>query len=150
MAIIIQNPNEKKSQISSENKNKKMIGLKLPLTKGSDIDGYFDSTTLTIDAVKENIRNLILTRRGERIFHPDLGLGLEDLLFENITPELIGLTQDSINDTIKKWLPFITINKIDIIEDTESIPSQSIIHIYVEFFMNETPNMMESVEIIIK
>ncbi len=150
MAIEISNPNQKKSQISLTNKNKQLVGLKLPLQLGSDTDGYFESTTLTLEAVRENIRNLILTRRGERIFHPLLGLGLEDLLFQNITEELIQLTKDSIVDTIRQWLPYITVGDIKIEEDVTSISSQSIIHINVKFFMNNTPNMMESVEIVLK
>ena len=33
-------------------------------------------------AVAQSIKGLLLTRRGERPFQPDLGSGLQDLLFE--------------------------------------------------------------------
>ena len=99
MAIVIQNPNIKKSKRSLTDNNKQMIGLRLPLTKGSDIDGYFESTNLTIDAVKENIRNLLLTRKGERVFNPELGVGLENLLFENINDEMVRIEGE--NRTLK-------------------------------------------------
>ena len=61
MAIVISNPNRKKSQISPENKNKRMIGLKLPLERGKDVDGYFNSTTFNLSCIVYGkiLKNLI-------------------------------------------------------------------------------------------
>ena len=42
-----------------DNDNNKFIGIKLPLGKSDGAEGYFASTEITIDAVKENIRNLL-------------------------------------------------------------------------------------------
>ena len=49
------------------------------------MDFYNYSTT--IEAVKNNIRNLLQTNEGERFFQPNLGLNLRQLLFEHITNE---------------------------------------------------------------
>jgi len=38
------------------------------------------------DAVKQSLRNLLLTDRYERPFQPEIGSGLQGLLFENYTP----------------------------------------------------------------
>ncbi len=38
------------------------------------------------EAVKQSIRNLLLTDRYERPFQPEIGSGLKGLLFENFTP----------------------------------------------------------------
>ena len=40
------------------------------------------------EAVKQSIRNLLLTNRYERPFQPEIGSGLRSLLFENYTPGL--------------------------------------------------------------
>ena len=39
-----------------------------------------------IEAVKQSVRNLILTNHYERPFHPEIGSDVRALLFENMTP----------------------------------------------------------------
>ena len=82
------------------------IGLDLPLHKDVGVQGYFASTKTTVEAVKNNIRNLLLTNRGERVFQPLLGLNLRQFLFEQITPDTVFAIQNDIRDTIS----FIFIN----------------------------------------
>lgn len=57
------------------------------------------------DAVKESIKNLILTNRGERLMQPDLGGDIQAMLFENITPAIVTLIEDKIRDTIEIYEP---------------------------------------------
>ena len=125
----------------------KRLGIKIHLTNSAD--GYFDSTTLTVDAVKENIRGLINTRKGERLFQPNLGLGLENILFDNITDELKLIIEDDIKSTLKRWLPFVYVQNINI-EETSSVTGlDNSISIKIDFGMTYTPNMTDSVEIVI-
>ena len=57
-----------------------------------DIDLDFTRNAVTNDvnvvedviAVKRSVRNLILTNRFERPFHPEIGSSIRDLLFETI------------------------------------------------------------------
>ena len=68
------------------------VGIDLPIRRGDDLDGFFASTSTTIEAVKNNIRNLLQTNEGERFFQPNLGLNLRAILFEHINDEnLIGV-----------------------------------------------------------
>ena len=48
------------------------IGITLPLTFGQNT---FEQSFLTKDQVKSNIKNLLLTKRGERIIQPEFGSG---------------------------------------------------------------------------
>jgi phage baseplate assembly protein W len=57
------------------------------------------------DAVKEAIRNLILTDRGERLMKPNLGGNIRSMLFENITPSILKLIENRIEETIKLYEP---------------------------------------------
>ena len=57
------------------------------------------------DAVKESIRNLLLTDRGERPMQPYLGGSIREMLFENITPGTLKLIQDRVESTIKTYEP---------------------------------------------
>ena len=99
------------------------VGIDLPIRRGDDLDGFFATTSTTIEAVKNNIRNLLQTNEGERLFQPDLGVGLRKLLFEHITDEnLIGV-QDSILDKMEFWLPFVEVRDIQVLsrDDTTDI-----------------------------
>ena len=67
-----------------------------------------------IDAVKQSVKNLVLTSKGDRPFQPWLGSGLRDLLFEpadNIT--MVGIKQE-IQEVILKYEPRTKINSISI------------------------------------
>ena len=47
-----------------------------------------------VEAVKRSVRNLILTNRFERPFHPEIGSDIRALLFENMTPTIQTLLTD--------------------------------------------------------
>ena len=57
------------------------------------------------DAVKDSIRNLVLTDKGERLMQPNLGCDIRKMLFENIPPDVIVLAKDIIEETISKHEP---------------------------------------------
>ena len=57
------------------------------------------------DAVKESIKNLILTDRGERLMQPNLGGNIRAMLFENLTPGILKLIEDRIESTIQLYEP---------------------------------------------
>lgn len=52
------------------------------------------------DAVKQSIRNLLLTDKGERLFQPNLGGNIRAMLFENITPQTFITMEDHIRDVL--------------------------------------------------
>ena len=71
----------KKPYLQDNDDNVK-IGIDLPIRRGDDIGGFFATTSTTIEAVKNNIRNLLNTNEGERFFQPTIGLNLKTLLFQ--------------------------------------------------------------------
>ena len=144
MAIVIDKDKIKNIKTPTRLKEKKQyIGLKLPLQKSDSSEGYFESSTTSLEAVKENIRNLILTRKGERVMNPTLGLNLDEFLFENITEDVIYLIKEDLESTFKFWLPFIGLNDIDVIADE----SKNLIHIIIKFYMRNNPSQIESVQV---
>tara|TARA_Y100001963_G_C6751378_1_gene434395 strand:- start:1027 stop:1443 length:417 start_codon:yes stop_codon:yes gene_type:complete len=124
-----------------DKKTEKFIGIKMPLKKSNGIDGYFESTDLTIDALKQNIKNLLNTNTGERVFQPSLGIGLDRILFENIDDESINIISDQINTVFSTWMPFITMRDMQINTDGNKII------IDLHFFLNQNPNALESVQV---
>tara|TARA_B100001094_G_scaffold177406_1_gene171354 strand:+ start:798 stop:1274 length:477 start_codon:yes stop_codon:yes gene_type:complete len=124
------------------------VGIDLPIRRGDDKDGFFATTSTTIEAVKNNIINLLSTNEGERLFQPNLGLNLRRLLFEHITSENeIGI-QDSILDKLQVWLPFVEVRDIQI----ETIESNQVVganemRVKIVFNIKQDPNTLDSVTI---
>tara|TARA_R100000008_G_scaffold11005_1_gene5520 strand:+ start:3658 stop:4122 length:465 start_codon:yes stop_codon:yes gene_type:complete len=129
-----------------DNDTKTKVGIDLPIRRGDESDGYFASTSTTIEAVKNNIRNLLQTNVGERFYEPNLGLNLKAILFEHIKEEnLIGV-QDSILDKIDTWLPFVEVRDI-LIDTNESNISvgENEIRVKIVFNITQDPNTLDSV-----
>lgn len=82
------------------------------------------------NAVKDSIRNLIMTDRGERLMQPNIGSDIRKMLFENITPETIILAKDIIEETIAKHEPRCRL--IDVIV-TSTIDSNAL---YIEIIFS--------------
>jgi phage baseplate assembly protein W len=60
-----------------------------------------------IAAVKNSVRNLILTNRGERPFQPNVGSGIFDLLFEHINVYNLQSVRASVEDMLYSYEPRI-------------------------------------------
>lgn len=75
----------------------------------TDLDKHpIRSTVLrktNVDAVKQSLRNLMLTDRGERLFQPNLGGNIRAMLFENITAQTFLTMQEHIKDVIEAHEP---------------------------------------------
>jgi len=56
-------------------------------------------------AVRESIKNLVLTDRGERLFQPDIGCNIRGSLFENIDQNTILILKENIKSTLKTYEP---------------------------------------------
>tara|TARA_Y100000004_G_scaffold27039_1_gene27513 strand:- start:145 stop:642 length:498 start_codon:yes stop_codon:yes gene_type:complete len=122
------------------------VGIDLPVRRGGAKEGFFASTSTTIEAVKNNIRNLLQTNEGERFFQPSLGLNLKRILFEHITNEnLIGI-QDSILDKMEFWLPFVEVRDIQVLsrDNTTDIGANEI-RVKIDFNIKQDPNTLDSV-----
>jgi len=122
------------------------IGIDLPIRRGDDSDGFFATTSTTIEAVKNNIRNLLQTNEGERFFQPNLGLNLRQMIFEHITDEnLLGI-QDMILDKFAFWLPFVEVRDIQVLTNSNN---QSIgvneVRVKILFNIKQDPTTLDSV-----
>ena len=69
-------------------------------------NGTNDITKITdIEAVKRSIRNLVLTNFYEKPFHPEIGSGIRDMLFENMTPITAVVLARKVEDVIENFEP---------------------------------------------
>lgn len=78
-----------------------------------DLDLNFQPNPITNDvamkedgeAVKRALRNLILLKRYEKPFHPEISSGVQDLLFENYNPVTYAVMKSNIDDMIRRYEP---------------------------------------------
>ncbi len=81
--------------------------------KYSDLDLFFrknggntDINIITdVQAVKRSIRNLVLLNHYEKPFHPEIGSGVRDMLFELMTPVTAQILARKIQGVIENYEP---------------------------------------------
>ena len=56
-------------------------------------------------AVKRSVRNLVQYGHFEKPFHPEIGSGVRDMLFENMTPFTANTLARKIEDVITNFEP---------------------------------------------
>jgi phage baseplate assembly protein W len=99
-------------------KDRVAIGITLPIQRGNG--GFFAQSYQTSEQVKSNIKNLILTRKGERLMQPDFGTTLYDALFSSNTDDLESEIESSIEDAVQKWMPYVSIEDIGVDQSNTS------------------------------
>ena len=79
----------------------------------TDLDLFFGKKAVSkdiskvtdIQAVKRSVRNLVLTNHYEKPFHPEIGSGVRDILFENMTPTTSHILTRKIEMVIENFEP---------------------------------------------
>jgi len=87
------------------------INIDFPF-KDSPKGFYLNLNQTDRDAIRADLLHLLLTNKGDRLYMPDFGSDLKKFIFEpndEITHEQI---RDNLNETIKKFIPNLTINDI--------------------------------------
>jgi len=119
------------------------VGIDFPFARVPNQDGYFSTTKTTIESVKNNIRLLLQTEQGERVFQPTLGMNLKRLLFEQITEDTTIEIENNILDTFQKWLPFVELKDIQISTDNNQV------NVNIIFSIKRASDSLESVNVMI-
>lgn len=67
-----------------------------------------------LGAIKNSVRNLILTNKLERPFQPEIGSNLTKLLFEPSDPVTISLIKEDIINTIENHEPRVSLRLVEV------------------------------------
>ena len=70
-------------------------------------------------SVKRGIKNVLLTAPFERLFQPEFGSGIKNLLFEPMTPLTEQRLSDACEDAIDAWEKRASVINIAVISDEE-------------------------------
>ena len=91
------------------------------------------------DAVKESIKNLVLTDRGERLMQPNLGGNIRAMLFENMSPAGLRLIEDQVRTVIEIYEPRATL--LDVI--VKGNLDDNAVRVTVKFFITNQEQPIE-------
>jgi len=98
----------------------KGYSVSLPLIYSKE-DGPLSLNKNMLDVVKQNLKTLILTDKGDRIMIPNFGVGLRKFLFENMNSSVNIQIEQEIIDQVRKHMPFVNINRVSILEDPNNL-----------------------------
>jgi hypothetical protein len=113
------------------------IGITLPIQIGNTA---FNQSFTTIEQTKSNIKNLLLTKKYERLMQPNLGSGLQELLFEINDDDFADKIENAINNSMETWLPFVIIEDISI-EQTTQLKDSNQINVSLKFRIQNNVNL---------
>jgi len=87
-------------------------------------------------AVKRSVRNLVQYGHFEKPFHPEIGSGVRDILFENMTPFTANTLARKIEDVITNFEPRALLAGVEVIPRFDTNQYEVI----VEFYINNAPS----------
>ena len=95
-----------------------------------------------VDAVKQSVKNLILTNHYERPFHPEIGSDVRALLFENMTPLTALNLERKVQEVLQNFEPRAKITSVI----AEPIEDRNAYHLQISFYVVgiQTPVVVET------
>ncbi len=64
------------------------------------------------DDLDRSMRIVLMTAPGERVMRPAFGCRIWDLLFEPVTPNLLGLISEAVRDALAQWEPRVVVDDV--------------------------------------
>lgn len=102
--------------------------LKHPTTE--DIVRRYD-----LEAIRASLKHILFTNKGEKLFNPDFGSGLQHLLFELMTPTTKALAKRRITEDIERWEPRVKIEDVQV--QTSNQRQEILVTVYYSLRENE-------------
>lgn len=119
-----------------------------------DLDLFFGKKSSNSDiqdlsnvkAVKRSIRNLILTNHFEKPFHPEIGSGVRDMLFENMSPVTAHILARKIEDVILNFEPRARLVGVR----AEPILDRNTYEVTIEFYVVNQPTELVDLSVMLE
>jgi phage baseplate assembly protein W len=125
--------------------NYKILGI--GINRSSDTNGIFATNYTTLNQAKDNLKNLILTKKGERLMNPEFGCDVWNVLFEQLDGNSIeNRIESTINDAVSIWLPYLNINEI-VFDYNENDIDNNRISFDIKFSLKSNSNISDWVQI---
>ena len=123
-----------------------------------DISLYFtpnpvsgDVTQITdVQDIKRSVRNLVLTNRWDRPFHPEIASRVRESLFEMFTPVTFNIIRNAIEDVLRIYEPRVDVTDV-VVEDPDfSNMDANTLPIKIFFTLKNAPETLENVNVVLE
>ena len=108
-----------------------------------------DVTMVTdVQAIKRSVRNLVMTNRFEKPFHPEVASHVRDLLFERFTPITFNLLRNRIETVLANYEPRVSVTDVEI-DDSGQAMDNNELNVRIFFTLKNDPQI-QSVDILLE
>lgn len=97
---------------------KNPISIAFPLAI-SDRFGLFDMREDLLSTVKDQLKSILLTNKGERVCNFDFGASIRDIIFNQYTEDVDSVLIESIQTNVSKFMPFVTLSSFSLYSSDE-------------------------------
>lgn len=119
------------------------IGVTLPIRRGNN--GMFEQSTTLLQQVRSNLKNLVLTTKGERVMQPEFGTDLRRILFEQITEDTFDNIRLTITEAVERWMPFLDVREVEpTVDDPANIHR---VNVKISYRFRNNPNVTDSITV---
>ena len=119
------------------------FGCTFPLSYVGGNDGFFPRASSVKEQAASNLKNLLLTQKGERVGQPTFGSDLPRLLFEQRTDDISDSIDETIREAISNWLPYIEVSEIQTLFN-DARPNE--VNVILEFLVTvDDPDSPETI-----
>ncbi|MCE7937006.1 baseplate protein [bacterium] len=95
---------------------KAFLGVGWAFPPGLEADGTIAEAAYDED-IRQAIRIIMFTNRGERVMRPDFGAGLKDFVFEPVNTSTLAAVQTRVQDALTIWEPRIDVLSVQVATD---------------------------------
>jgi|TARA_R110000823_G_scaffold168423_1_gene300775 phage baseplate assembly protein W len=99
-----------------------------------------------IQAVKRSIRNLVQLDHYDKPFHPEIGSGVRQMLFELMTPITSVILARKIEDVINNFEPRAVLQAVTVIPDFD----RNAYEVKIEFYVVNTPTELVDMSVLLE
>ena len=123
------------------------LGVGWAFPPGLQPDGRIAEATCEED-VREAITIVLGTNPGERVMRPDFGAGLNQFVFEPVTPATLARVEARVRDSLITWEPRIDVDQVRVTPDGSTLlielsyrvrATNSLQNLVYPFYLQEGP-----------
>ena len=119
-----------------------------------DLDLFFQRKASTRDinkvtdvqAVKRSVRNLVLLNHYEKPFHPEIGSGVREMLFENMSPLTAVILARHVEDVIENFEPRARLIGVRAQPDLD----RNVYDLTIDFYVVNTPTELVTLDVMLE
>lgn len=95
------------------------------------------------DCVRQNIRMIVQTDRGERKMRPNFGAGLNRFMFQNVDLVLVNRMSEAVAQSIRMWEEHLRGVNVGVMQSPQDYAA---VNINIEYITDLLPNRRETIE----